>query len=187
MDVDLRQKELLVKKLEIEIRELEKPFYKRIAFLSLLVPLFAAVLTAMIGYWGNNEIHKLEERQKQLQNEIGEILEDQQAVVTSFANSIYDYTKNVLYISNSASTNTSKDSKNLFTLGIENQYRFISSQKKNLALAQQVSEKYQANIGENKFSELAQKYKSAINQLSDFEELMDKGYKEILKEIETER
>lgn len=77
MDENQKLTSLKAKKLELEIKDLEKPLFFRTSFLSLVVPIVAAIATGLIGYLSNAELEKLRVQKDQLQKTIGILETDQ--------------------------------------------------------------------------------------------------------------
>ena len=85
--LDLEYKKLEVQRLKIELQEMRKSWYLKPAFLSIFIPIIAGIITAAIGYVGNEELKRYKQEKKSLISEISEITTDMESLRTNLLSS----------------------------------------------------------------------------------------------------
>lgn len=182
MELIDRKTELEAKKLELEIRELERPFYMKASFLSLFVPIFAALVTGLIGYLGNIEIQKLNKEKKRLTETTHQLVTDQQKLVSQYITSTENYMSYITLL------DEYKDNpRALFTksglLNAKNKLdAWMMSQKEAVVLSRHYAEKYQYLLGTDKAQELMTKSDSIKAHIETIQKRTDEIFKEATRE-----
>ncbi len=175
--------ELQEKKLELEIAELEKPFFKRASFLSILIPILSALVTGLIGYVGNIELQKLKDQKAQLEETTRQLATAQQQFISASISSIEDY---LTYLS---SLEKYKDRPaSLFTeSGLKDAKQrmdaFLASQGKAVLLCTSYADKYQQVLGGDTAGKMMARCNDATALIESVRTQVDKRFAEALREL----
>ncbi len=182
MDIPNRLPELQARKLELEIRELERPFFKKASFLSLAVPIFAAVVTGLIGYLGNIELQKLRVQRAQLEETTRQLLTDEQRLSSSFVAGVRDY---LAYLSQFKEYEANPSA--LYTeSGLVNVKQkvdaFLASHKKAVLLSRDFADKYEGLLGKETATQMIARSDSATVLMDSVQTAIDEMFRRAIRE-----
>ncbi len=183
METGDRLAELQAKKLELEIKELERPFFKKASFLSIIVPLFAALVTGLVGYVGNIQLQELRDQRKHLEETTRQLLTDQQHLTSSLITGIQDY---LAYLSRFEKYTDSPDAlftKSALVSAKQNFDAFLISQERSVSLSRGFADKYQDLLGKEKAKEMIARCDSATILIENVRTQVDKEMGRVIREL----
>ena len=186
MEAKDRITELEAKKLELEIRELERPFYRKASFLSFFVPILAALVTGLIGYLGNIEIQKLNEEKKRLTETTHQLVADQQNLVSHYVTSIEEYIAYIALLDKYRDAPSALVTKSGLSEAKQKLDAWLSSQRESVLLSRHYAEKYQVFLGKDKAQEAINKSESIKALVERTQRLINEQFEKAMRELPNE-
>lgn len=183
METGARIAELTARKLELEIREIERPFFRKASFLSLSIPILAALVTGLIGYFGNIEIQSLNEEKIRLVETTRQLVTDQQDLSSRYITSIEDYLAYLGLLEKYKDNPSALFAESGLTDAKQKIDAWLISQKESVLLSKQYAEKYRDLLGTEKTQEAITKSNNIIVLIERTRKLTDETFEDAIRDL----